>query len=185
MSTWLASFLVNSHAFSLPKAGLVVAIAYGILGSVGGLAAGWGADRINAKRGGFDPAHTVFLASAIPLLTAIAGLLAVRADDASLAVAFLMVAGLLSASYNGPVYAVIVTVAGPQLRGLAVSAVQMSANLIGVGLGAWLIGTVSDMVGGKDGVAWGIGTAMLFCLAGGTLLALASRQIKKSNQYRS
>ena len=185
MSTWLASFLVNSHAFSLPNAGLVVAIAYGILGSVGGLAAGWGADRINSRRGGFDPAHTVFLASAIPLLTAIAGLLAVSADDASLAVAFLMVAGLLSASYNGPVYAVIVTVAGPQLRGLAVSAVQMSANLIGVGLGAWLIGKVSDMVGGKDGVAWGIGTAMLFCLAGGTLLALASRQIKKSNQYRS
>jgi predicted MFS family arabinose efflux permease len=185
MSTWLASFLVNSHAFSLPKAGLVVAIAYGILGSVGGLAAGWGADRINAKRGGFDPAHTVFLASAIPLLTAIAGLLAVSADDASLAVAFLMVAGLLSASYNGPVYAVIVTVAGPQLRGLAVSAVQMSANLIGVGLGAWLIGKVSDMVGGKDGVAWGIGTAMLFCIAGALFLLLASRQIKKSNQYRS
>lgn len=185
MSTWLASFLVNSHAFSLPKAGLVVAIAYGILGSVGGLAAGWGADRINAKRGGFDPAHTVFLASAIPLLTAIAGLLAVSADDASLAVAFLMVAGLLSASYNGPVYAVIVTVAGPQFRGLAVSAVQMSANLIGVGLGAWLIGKVSDMVGGKDGVAWGIGTAMLFCIAGALFLLLASRQIKKSNQYRS
>lgn len=185
MSTWLASFLVNSHAFSLPKAGLVVAIAYGILGSVGGLAAGWGADRINAKRGGFDPAHTVFLSSTIPLVTAIAGLLAVSADDASLAVGFLMVAGLLSASYNGPVYAVIVTVAGPQLRGLAVSAVQMSANLIGVGLGAWLIGKVSDMVGGKDGVAWGIGAAMLFCIAGALFLLLASRQIKRSNQYRS
>jgi MFS family permease len=136
-------------------------------------------------RGGFDPAHTVFLASAIPLLTAIAGLLAVSADDARLAVAFLMVAGLLSASYNGPVYAVIVTVAGPQLRGLAVSAVQMSANLIGVGLGAWLIGKVSDMVGGKDGVAWGIGAAMLFCIAGALFLLLASRQIKISNQYRS
>jgi predicted MFS family arabinose efflux permease len=185
MSTWLASFLVDSHAFSLPKAGLVVAIAYGILGSVGGLAVGWGADRINARRGGFDAGHTTLLASAIPLLTAISGLLAVSADDASLAVGFLMVAGLLSASYNGPVYAVIVTIAGPQLRGLAVSAVQMSANLIGVGLGAWLIGKVSDMVGGKDGVAWGIGAAMLFCIAGALFLFLSSRQIKSSNQDRS
>jgi predicted MFS family arabinose efflux permease len=185
MSTWLASFLVDSHAFSLPKAGLVVAIAYGILGSVGGLAAGWGADRINARRGGFDPAHTTLLASAIPLLTAIAGLLAVSTDSASLAVGFLMVAGMLSASYNGPVYAVIVTLAGPQLRGLAVSAVQMSANLIGVGLGAWLIGKVSDVVGGKDGVAWGIGAAMLFCIAGAFFLLLASRQIKISNKTRS
>ncbi len=185
MSTWLASFLVDSHAFSLPKAGLIVAIAYGILGSIGGLAAGWGADRINARRGGFDAAHTTLLASAIPLLTAIAGLLAVSASSAMLAVGFLMVAGLLSASYNGPVYAVIVTLAGPQLRGLAVSAVQMSANLIGVGLGAWLIGKVSDIVGGKDGVAWGIGAAMLFCLAGACFLLLASRQIKMSNEPRS
>lgn len=185
MSTWLASFLVDSHAFSLPKAGLVVAIAYGILGSVGGLAAGWGADRINARRGGFDAAHTTLLASAIPLLTAIAGLLAVSTDNASLAVGFLMIAGLLSASYNGPVYAVIVTLAGPRLRGLAVSAVQMSANLIGVGLGAWLIGQVSDVVGGKDGVAWGIGAAMLFCIAGAFCLLLASRQIKISYETRS
>jgi predicted MFS family arabinose efflux permease len=185
MSTWLASFLVDSHALPLPKAGLIVAIAYGILGSVGGLAAGWGADRINARRGGFDPGHTMLLASAIPLLTAISGLLAVSADDVGLAVGLLMVAGLLSASYNGPVYAVIVTIAGPQLRGLAVSAVQMSANLIGVGLGAWLIGKVSDMVGGKDGVAWGIGAAMLFCIAGALFLLLASRQIKNSDQVRS
>ncbi len=184
MSTWLASFLVDSHAFTLPRAGLVIAIAYGILGSVGGLAAGWGADRLNVRRGGFDPAHTMLLASVIPLLTAFAGLLAVSAHSASLATGFLMIAGLLSASYNGPVYAVIVTLAGPHLRGLAVSAVQMSANLIGVGLGAWLIGKVSDVVGGKDGVAWGIGAAMLFCIAGAFFLLLASRQIKLTNTIR-
>lgn len=182
MSTWLASFLVDSHGMSLPKAGLVVAIAYGILGSIGGLAAGWGADRINAKRGGFDAGHTMLLASAIPLLTAISGLLAVSAGDVKTVVGLLMVAGLLSASYNGPVYAVIVTIAGPQLRGLAVSGVQMSANLIGVGLGAWLIGKVSDVVGGADGVAWGIGAAMLFCFAGALFLLLASRQIKIANR---
>jgi len=179
MSTWLATFLVDSHGFGLPQAGLVVAIAYGILGSVGGLTVGWGSDRINARRGGFDPAHTALLASAIPVLTAIAGLLAVSAGSATVAVACLMAAGMFSASYNGPVYAVIVTIAGPHLRGLAVSAVQMSANLIGVGLGAWLIGMVSDQVGGKDGVAWGIGTAMLFCIAGGVLLLLASRAIRR------
>ena len=185
MSIWLATFLIDSHDFSLSRAGLVVAIAYGILGSIGGLAAGWGADRINAMRGGFDPAHMAFLAAGIPLLTAISGLLAVSVENVNLAVALLMAAGLFSASYNGPVYAVIVTIAGPHLRGLAVSSVQLSANLIGVGLGAWLIGKVSDVVGGKDGVAWGIGTAMLFCIAGGLFLLLASRQNKLSNEQRN
>ena len=182
MSIWLATFLIDSHAFSISRSGLIVAIAYGILGSLGGLVAGWGADRINARRGGFDPAHTAFLGSFIPLLTALTGLVAVSVENTNLAVAFVMAAGFFSASYNGPIYAVIVTVAGPQLRGLAVSFVQMSANLIGVGLGAWLIGKVSDVVGGKDGVAWGIGVAMLFCIAGGLLLMMASRQIKISDK---
>ena len=182
MSIWLATFLIDSHAFSISRSGLIVAIAYGILGSVGGLIAGWGADRINARRGGFDPAYTALLGSFIPILTAISGLLAVGIENTSLAIAFVMAAGFFSASYNGPIYAVIVTVAGPQLRGLAVSFVQMSANLIGVGLGAWLIGKVSDVVGGKDGVAWGIGAAMLFCIAGGLLLMMASRQIRISDK---
>lgn len=184
MSIWLATFLIDSHDLSLSKAGLIVAIAYGILGSVGGLAAGWGSDRINAGRGGFDPAFTALLGSAIPMLTAISGLLAVGVDNVAFAVGFVMLAGLFSSSYNGPIYAVIVTLAGPQLRGLAVSMVQLSANLIGVGLGAWLIGRVSDTVGGQDGVAWGIGAAMLFCVAGALLLMLASRQIRLSETFQ-
>ncbi len=177
MSIWLASFLISSHGFTIAKAGLTVAIAYGILGSVGGLVAGWIADHLNRRRGGFDAALTARFGAFIPFATAVTSLLAVTSGNVPLVVGFVMLAGFFSASYNGPIYAVIVTVAGPQLRGLAVSVVQMSANLIGVGLGAWLIGKVSDVVGGKDGVAWGIGTAMLFSVAGGVLLLLASRQI--------
>ena len=159
---------------------MTVAIAYGILGSIGGLGAGWGADWLNRRRGGFDPAHTARLGAVIPMVAALAGLGAVGAATAPLSIGCIMLAGLFSASYNGPIYAVIVTQAGPDLRGLAVSAVQMSANLIGVGAGAWMIGKVSDLVSGRNGVAWGIGTAMLFCLAGGVLLLMAARQISQN-----
>lgn len=185
MSTWLATFLIDSHQLAISSAGMVVAMSYGILGSVGNLIAGWGADRLNAMRGGFDPALTAFVGAVIPFLTAVTGLFAVGVEDTALAIVLILAAGFFSASYNGPIYAVIVTIAGPQLRGLAVSFVQLSANLIGVGLGAWLIGKVSDVVGGQDGVAWGIGAAMLFCIAGGFLLLLASRQIKQSHVERN
>jgi predicted MFS family arabinose efflux permease len=178
MSIWLATFLIERHGLALPQAGVTVAIAYGILGSVGGLAAGWGVDRINAKRGGFDPARTAFIGAFIPILTAISGLAAVIASDTGIAIACIMAAGLFSSSYNGPVNAMIVTQAGPNLRGLAVSTVQTSANLIGVGFGAWLIGKVSDVVGGANGLSWGIGAAMLFCILGGIFLLLAARQIQ-------
>jgi predicted MFS family arabinose efflux permease len=180
MSTWLATFLVVRHDLPLAQAGTTVAIAYGLLGSVGGLAAGMGVDRINAARGGFDPARTALIASAIPILTAISGLAAMATPDSNIAIGCIMAAGLFSSSYNGPVNAMIVTQAGPNLRGLAISTVQTSANLIGVGFGTWLIGRISDEVGGKDGLAWGIGAAMIFCLFGGLFLILAARQIKAS-----
>ena len=39
MSTWLATFLIDSHDLAISSAGMVVAIAYGILGSLGNLVA--------------------------------------------------------------------------------------------------------------------------------------------------
>jgi predicted MFS family arabinose efflux permease len=184
MSTWLATFLMVRHGLPLTQAGATVAIAYGLLGSIGGLGAGWGVDRINARRGGFDPARTALIGSAIPMLTAISGLAAVTASDSRVAIICVMAAGLFSASYNGPVNAMIVTQAGPHLRGLAIATVQTSANLIGVGLGTWLIGKISDVVGGNAGLAWGIGTAMIFCVLGAIFLALAAREIRSSQGPR-
>jgi len=180
MSTWLATFLIVRHGLPLAQAGTTVALAYGLLGSFGGLGAGWGVDRINARRGGFDPARTALIGAAIPIMTAISGLAAVATGDSHVAIGCIMAAGLFSSSYNGPVNAMIVTQAGPNLRGLAISTVQTSANLIGVGLGAWLIGKISDVVGGRDGLAWGIGAAMIFCVFGGIFLLLAARQIRTS-----
>ena len=120
------------------------------------------------------------LGAVIPFLTATTGLGAVLADDTRVTVAFLIACGFFSASYNGPIYAVIVTLAGPKLRGLAVSMVQLGANLIGVGAGAFLIGRISDAVGGTRGVAWGIGVAMLFTLWGGVHFILAGRGIRRT-----
>lgn len=180
MSTWLTTFLIRVHHVSISQAGLTVAIAYGIVGSIGGFAAGWLADLLNRRLGGFEPARTAKLGAVIPFLTAIAGIAAVAATDLPWMIAALMVCGFFSASYNGPIYAVIVHSAGAKLRGLAVSLVQLGANLIGVGAGAFLIGAVSDWVGGDRGVAWGIGVAMLFVIWGGVHLMLASRSIRRA-----
>lgn len=180
MSTWLTTFLIRVHDVSIGQAGLIVAIAYGVMGSVGGFAAGWLADRINRRLGGFEPARTARLGAVIPFLTAFAGIGTVAFTNLDHMLVALMICGFFSASYNGPIYAVIVHVAGAKLRGLAVSLVQLGANLIGVGAGALLIGAVSDYVGGTRGVAWGIGMAMLFVIWGGIHLMLASRSIRRA-----
>jgi predicted MFS family arabinose efflux permease len=180
MSTWLTTFLIRVHELPIARAGLAIAIAYGVVGSLGGFAAGWAADALNRRRGGFDPARTALLGATIPFATAITGLGTVLFQDIELVLLAMMTCGLFSASYNGPIYSVIVHQAGPRLRGLAVSIVQLGANLIGVGAGAYLIGAVSQAVGGTRGLAWGIGLAMLFVVWGGVHLLLASRAIRRA-----
>jgi predicted MFS family arabinose efflux permease len=179
MSSWVTSFLMRSHGVAIKDAGMIVAIAYGVLGSAGGIAAGFAADWLNRRRGGFDPARTALLGAFIPVATAISGVAAMSVASLPVCILFLFLCGFFSASYNGPIYAVIVTIAGPRLRGLAVSMVQFGANLIGVSVGAYLIGAISQYVGSENGVAWGIGIAMLFSLWGGLHLALASRSIRR------
>jgi MFS family permease len=182
MSTWITTFLIRVHQMPIGKAGVTVALAYGVLGSVGGFAAGWIADARNRRRGGFNAARTARLGACIPIITAVLGIGTVAFDDLSVTLAFLMACGFFSAAYNGPIYAVIVTIAGPRLRGLAVSMVQMLANLIGVGAGTFLIGAISSAVGGTRGVAWGIGVAMLFVLWGGIHLLFAARAIRRASK---
>lgn len=181
MSTWITTFLIRVHSMPIGKAGLTVALAYGVLGSIGGFAAGFIADARNRRLGGFDPARTARLGACIPIITAGVGIGTVAFDDLNVTLTFLMACGFFSAAYNGPIYAVIVTIAGPRLRGLAVSMVQMLANLIGVGAGAFLIGAISSAVGGTRGVAWGIGIAMLFVLWGGMHLLFAARAIRMAS----
>ncbi|ARS26872.1 spinster family MFS transporter [Sphingomonas sp. KC8] len=180
MSTWLTTFLIRAHGLPIARAGLMVAIAYGVLGSVGGFAAGWIADWLNKRRGGFDASRTALFGATIPFLTAATGVGTVASGSLEGTIAFMLACGFFSASYNGPIYAVIVTLAGAKLRGLAVSMVQLGANLVGVGAGTFLIGAISDYVGGNAGVAWGIGVAMLFTLWGGIHLLLAARAIGRS-----
>ena len=180
MSTWLTTFLIRVHDLPIADAGLAIAIAYGVVGSIGGLAAGWAADWLNRKRGGFEPSRTALLGATIPFATAAAGLGTVIFEDITLVFVAMMTCGFFSASYNGPIYSVIVHQAGPRFRGLAVSLVQLGANLIGVGAGAYLIGAISQAVGGTRGVAWGIGVAMLFVVWGGVHLLLGARSIRRS-----
>lgn len=182
MSTWLSTYLIRVYDVPIGRSGMIIAGAYGGLGSLGGFLAGGAIDWVNRRRNGFEPALTARFGAAIPILTALAGIGMVMVSDYATMLVMLMACGFLSASYNGPIYAVIVTIAGPRLRGLAVSTVQLGANLVGVGAGAYLIGAVSDYVGGVGGVAWGIGVAMLFTFAGGILLLLGARAIDQDRK---
>src|SRR3546814_5436585 len=67
----------------------MVAIAYGVLGSVGGFAAGWIADWFNKRRGGFEPSRTALFGATIPFMTALTGLGTVTSGSLEWTIAFM------------------------------------------------------------------------------------------------
>src|SRR3546814_20678743 len=113
MSTWLTTFLIRSHGMPIGQAGLMVAIAYGVLGSVGGFAAGWIADWFNKRRGGFAPSRTALFGAPLPFMPALTGLGTVTSGSLDWTIDLMSAGGFFSPSTNGPSYAVIVNITGP------------------------------------------------------------------------
>jgi MFS family permease len=50
----------------------------------------------------------------------------------------------------------VMTLLPARVRGFAVAIIQLSANLIGYGLGPTLVGVISDHIGGNDSLRWGL-----------------------------
>src|SRR3546814_16773061 len=99
MSTWLTTFLIRSHGMPIGQAGLMVAIAYGLLGSVGGFAAGWIADWFNKRRGGFEPSRPALFRATLPFMPALPGLRQVTPDTPNWNLTLIFARGVLTAPF--------------------------------------------------------------------------------------
>lgn len=176
MISWIASFFVRTHGLSMSQTGLVVAIAFGLLGPVGGALSGAYVDRLNRRAGGFDPRRPALSAAITSCITALLAFVALLSVETSVAIAFLMLCGLVSAAYNGPANSLLVTLAPPQVRGLTISILQFGANLVGMGVGPLIVGIVSESVGGVDGLRWGLIGIFGFNLLGALMFVQTARR---------
>lgn len=139
-SNWTASFMIRSHGMNTGELGTWLALTMGFGGAVGVFCGGLLADRL-ARR---DQRWYVWL----PALTGFACVpfmaLVYLAPDAYAALALGIVPGILFNVYLGNTIATTHGLVGLRMRALSSAILFLILNIIGLGLGPWTTGMLSD-----------------------------------------
>lgn len=159
--SWLPSFLNRVHGMPPEQAALKAAIVV-LLGAVGSVVWGALADRAGQRR---PRAKIVVMAWACLASTAVLAL-AFGAEHASpqAQFAWIAVGGFFMTCTVGPVSAVVIDVIHPGVRATGSSVLALCQNLLGLALGPFLTGALSDH--------WGLTQALAAVSACGVVSAL-------------
>ncbi len=140
---WTPVFFVRSFALRTGELGTWLAVLYGLGGFLGTYLGGEWASRTSMRderkqlRGmaGLIAVSAVFIAFTY---------IHVLAPNALLAFVWLGLGNLVAVMTNGPLFAVIQTLVPPRLRAVSVALIFLCGNLVGLGLGPWAAGALSD-----------------------------------------
>jgi predicted MFS family arabinose efflux permease len=150
---WAGSYLIRVQGLPLAWAGLVIGVCIAVFGGAGSLLGGWLGDRLYAAGGvRYLPIGPMATSAA----TAVCVILFALTDNLYISIAAFAAFEVFSRMYSAPSYAFIVSTVDPRMRGIAVSTLQVSANLIGYGFGPFVVGLVSDAIGGPDSIRYGL-----------------------------
>ncbi len=175
---WAPSFLVRSFHLTLIQA----ALSYGSLVLVGGLAGIWlggvFADRYGTKR----PAIYALVPAAAFIGTVPFYAAAVLSTSLPLCLSLLLVPTALGLVWLGPVLTAVQHLVPATQRATASALFLFINNLLGIGLGSWLIGLLSDSMRlrfGAESLRYAILGGSSFYVLAAALMVIASRRLAK------
>ncbi len=177
MVIWAPSFLIRSFELPIENVGVVLGLAFGVLGAVAVLGAGQIADWVRRfDDGAHASVPAIMMAAAAPL--SVAGLLA---STMPYAMAFLLIPIMAMSAWQAPVIAAIQCTATARTRALAAALFMFVLNFVGLGFGPFLVGLASDHLNAQHG-ANSLRFALLIVPAAFTIAALfwllAAREIR-------
>jgi MFS family permease len=150
---WTISLFIRSHGLSTTEAGVIGAVALGLAGVVGTWLGGWAADRF----GQINRQHILTLPAIGMAVAAPIQFLGYGAPIWWVAGLLILVPTMLNAAYYGPAYACVQGLVRRELRAVAASIMLFGQNLIGLGLGPFVFGALSDWLtpqAGSESVRW-------------------------------
>ncbi|MCB1688091.1 MAG: MFS transporter [Halioglobus sp.] len=146
-SNWMASFMIRSHEMTTGELGTWLALTIGLGGAVGVFCGGLLADRL-ARRDQrwymWLPALTGFIC--VPFMVAI-----YLVPNAYTSLLLGIVPGVLFNIYLGNTIATTHGLVGLRMRALSSAILFLIINIIGLGLGPWTTGLLSDYLQGSQG----------------------------------
>lgn len=176
---WLPSLILRSFQLNLAQVGQFFG---GLLltgGVAGILLGGWLGDRLGQRnRKWYALAPAISYVIGLPLF--VAGVLAQSWQAAFL---LFLVPQALVYVWLGPVLTAVQHLVPSHLRATASASFLLINNLIGLGLGSWVIGLLSARLtpayGPADGLRYAIAAGLGLYLVAGILMALASRRLAR------
>jgi predicted MFS family arabinose efflux permease len=159
IGSWLPSFMIRFHGYDVKQAGMAVAIASGFCGAIGSVAGGIVSDRLAKfrSRRRMDVCMTVCLAG---IATALAGMLATSGVGA---VAMLSLTQMIAFVVFPAAFAGMLSITAPNMRGATAASLQVVTNLVGYGLGPFMVGVFSDLYGGDQSLRYAMITVISIC----------------------
>jgi len=178
-SNWTASFMIRSHDMTTGELGTWLAMIMGFGGAIGVFCGGLLADRLAPSDRRWYmllPAITGFIC--VPFMVGV-----YLVDSAYLALTISIVPGLLFNVYLGNAIATTHGLVGLRMRATASAILFLILNIIGLGLGPWSVGILSDFLEpslGKESLRY----AMLYLLPAAMFWSachfyLASRSLRE------
>lgn len=173
---WTYTFLLRTHGMGYFEAGQAMALLYGLVGGVGTVAGGILADRLGRR----DNRWRLWIMVIANLISIPFSLIFLLHSNVTIGLAAYAIPILLGAVWLGPTFALTQSLAPVRMRSSASALLLFIINMIGLGLGPWSIGFVSDLLMpslGENSLRWAlilVGGVYLwasvhFILAGRTL----------------
>lgn len=134
------SFLVRNHDMSLAQVGITLALVSGVSGMLGTFLGGFLGDRYGAN----DVRWYLWIPALGALLAFLPGLFVLLTDNTALALGVQAVVTILATLYLGPCIAMSHMLVPASMRALASAVLFFVLNMIGLGMGPFVTGLVSD-----------------------------------------
>lgn len=137
---WLASFFIRSHGMTTGELGTWLAMSSGLFGAIGVFFGGFFADKLASR----DKRWYVWLSAVMMLICVPLTIAVYSASNQYTALILAFVPGTLFNVYLGTTIATTHGLVGQRMRATSSAILFLVLNIIGLGLGPWSIGLLSD-----------------------------------------
>jgi len=175
---WLPSFFERSLGMGLVDRSLFL----GALNLVGGVAGVWAGGALGDRLGRSRPAAYLLIPAAAFLIALPCFVLAIQAKALWLAFLLFLIPTGLNLVWLGPVITAAQHLVPPAQRSTASACFLFVNNLIGLGLGTWYFGAVSDALTprfGAEALRYAIYSGLGFYVVSAGLFALGARGLRR------
>lgn len=175
---WTPAFLHRVRHLNSATIGAYQGTVSGIFGVTGVLIGGFLAERLGKR----DVRWRVYVPALAAMLAGPADLLFLFMPSLRGSLFFWAVAIMSTAAYMGPTYAVYQNVSKVRMRAFASATFLFCGNVLGLGVGSWLIGAMSDSwrsQHGDEAIRYALAVASVIAVAAGALFWVGSRYVAR------